>query len=210
LTALKEYSKYYPDVERTSVIISSAEYQHEFRNGWYYFYDEENLDIIGIKECYFPMGDSLMTGHPAFGVFSFDQMKWWSIDVFKSRFFSSFTMFHKTYKFHPPNIVEVLGMENMVCTTGQNFVVEYERMQPIDLRRIPTAMHRTFMDLCLAETMMWLGSMRSHYGDGRLTTPYGEIPLNGEALKTEGIELKRDLLERMERDSLPAIIVDIG
>jgi len=210
LTALKDYSRYYPDVERTSVLVTSPEYQHEFRNGWYYFFDDENLEIIGIKDCYFPAGDSLMTGHPAWGVWSFDQMKWWSIDVFKSRFFSSATYFHKTFKFHPPNIVEVLGMENTTNTTGENFVVEYERIQPLDLRRLPPAMHRIFMDLCLAECMLWLGSVRSHYGDGRLSTPYGEIPLNGEALKNEGMELKRDLLERMERDSLPPIIVDIG
>ncbi len=136
-----------------------------------------------------------------------ESMKWWALDIFKSKMFSRFSDFDKTYHYINPNIVEVLDSNDLAF--ADNFVVEYERMQPHDLSKIPIAMSMLFMDLALAHVMIKLGSLRSHYGDGRITTPFGEIPLNGDTLKQEGNDLRRECVERLIEESIPNVWIDI-
>ena len=203
--ALKEFSRYYPDSERVGVVAESTTYQHPTFTNRYYIFDPENLDIISIKQCYFSGGSDFVDGHPAFGAFSFESMQNWSLEVFKSRFFMPFSNYKKTYKFYPPNMVEVLPN-----STNENFVCEYERMHPEDLRRIPASMYMDFMDLCLGHYFIKVGNMRSHFGDGRLSTPFGEIPINGSELLTRGQEIRREVVERLSSTSLPSVVIDIG
>jgi len=58
--------------------------------------------------------------------------------------------------------------------------------------------------------MIWIGGIRTSYGGGRLTTPFGEIPLEGDTLKSEGQELRREVIEKLEENSLPPIVIDVG
>ena len=88
-----------------------------------------------------------------------------------------------------------------------DFVVEYERMHPSDLRKIPNALQRKFMDLALGDIMIWIGGIRLMYQS--IQTPFGEIPLNGQDLLSRGEEIKRDLVQKFEEDSMPPIVVDI-
>ena len=203
--SLPEFSNYFPDTEYTSVLPNNENYRVPGRPNYFRFFDEEELPIYGIKECYFSSGDQFITGHPPFGALSFSSMKWWALDVFKSRFFYPFSHWHQTYKFISPNMVHVLSSGHYV----ENFAVYYEREQPHDLRKIPASMTKIFMDLALSDVMIWIGGIRSNYGDGRLSTPFGEIPLNGETLKSEGNELKREAMEKLIENSIPPIIVDI-
>lgn len=204
LTALKEFSQYIPDWERCAVIVDSTDYRHETRSDNYYFFDEEDCDIISIRQCYFSSGDmAFNAGHPMMGPLSFEGMKWWSLGVFKSRFFFPFSMWSYTYHFIPPNIVEVTPSPG-----SDNFVVEYERTQPKDLSKIPAAMDMTFMDLALAHVMVKLGRLRMHYG-GEVATPFGTIPLNGEQLKTDGETLRKEMVEVLVNESLPTVVIDV-
>lgn len=202
---IPEFSNYFPDEEYTSVITNNANYLVPGKTYHYRFFDEEGCTIYGIKECYFNLGDDLLSGHPIMGSFSFDDLRCWSLEVFKSRFFKPFAQWNKSYRFFHPNIVRVLPDGSV-----DNFVVNYEREQPHDLRKIPPVMKRLFMDLCLADIMLWIGGIRTHYGGGRLTTPFGEIPLEGDTLKSEGQELRREVMEKLEENSLPPIVIDIG
>jgi len=205
LTAIPEFSTYFPDVEWTSVLPTNANYKVPGKTNIYRFFDEEQLDIYGIKNCYFSLSSSYISGHPPLGAMSFDDLPCWSLSVFKSRFFEPFSNFNKNYLFIPPNQVRVLPDAN-----SENFVVEYEREQPPDLRKIYPSLKRLFMDLALANVGIMIGSMRSHYGDGRLSTPFGEIPLSGSDLKTEYTDMKREIIEKMADESLPPIVIDIG
>ncbi|MGB4206062.1 MAG: hypothetical protein WBJ84_10655, partial [Bacteroidales bacterium] len=81
---------------------------------------------------------------------------------------------------------------------------------PHDLRRIPNALKSEFMDLALAEIKVIIGSIRNMYGQGQISTPFGEINLNGDMLKQEGDDLKREILEKLEEHSLPPVVIDIG
>lgn len=209
-TALRDFSKYYPDWERTSVLVDNPMYQHDVRNQHYYFFDEEDLEIIGIKAAYFPFGDDIITGHPPFGAWNFSGMKWWSLETFKARFFKPFSEFSYTYKFIPPNTIHVLGSSSAnLAMRMKSFVVEYERFQPKDLRKIRPSLSKVFMDLAYAEVAIRIGTVRSMYGDDMMQTPFGSIPLRGNEIKQEGMELRREIVEKMEVDSLPPIIIDI-
>ena len=66
------------------------------------------------------------------------------------------------------------------------------------------------MNLCLADIMIQIGTMRSMYGDGRLSTPFGELPINGDNLKSDGKELRRDIIDELKEHTIPPIIIDIG
>lgn len=205
---LRDFSLYFPDVGRCVVYTNLPKHQHPEKNNWFYFFDDLDLDIFGIKTCYFNMGDLLVTGHPLPSL-SYMGLRWWALEVFKSNFLQHFSLFNFTYKFIPPNIIEVLGIENELHTIKNMFLVEYERHQPYDLSAIPPTLVQKFKNLCLADAMIWIGGIRSLYGDGRLSTPFGEIPLSGSELVSKGEDLKERILSELAEEQRPPIIIDI-
>lgn len=199
---IPDFSNYFPDVEWVSVLPSNSNYMVPGKTYHYKFFDAENLPIYGIKQCYFSESDDYITGHPPLSSFSFESMKWWSLSVFKSRFFKPFSAWNRTYRFIPPNIVRVLPCAD------DNFVVEYEREQPPDLRKIPASMKRVFMDLALADIGILIGSIRTQFSE--ITTQFGTIPIKGEELKSEYQDLRRETLEKLVENSMPEVFIDIG
>ena len=205
ITTIPEFSQYYPDDDYAAVIIANPYYHTDPRRNVFNFFDEEDLPIIGIKEVYFSVGNPIMQGHPVLGTFSFSEYPWWSLSVFKSNLFTGSSQFSFEAKFIEPNLVQIFPED-----IAENFVVNYEREHPHDLRKIPSAMSKIFMDLALSDVMIWIGGMRSNYGDGTLTTPFGDIPLKGSELKQEGLDMKRELIDKMVDDTIPPIIIERG
>jgi len=201
LTSVAEFSQYYPDWERTGFTLTAPGHPHETNGTWFHFYDEEDLEIFGIRECYFPMTGLLAAGHPHMAPMSFGSATWFSLDTFKARTFMPYSMWSYTYKFINPNIVELPNYQQTSAV-----VVEYERMQPDDLRKIPAAMERIFMELCAADMMIWIGGMRTMYQG--VNTPFGEVNINGEQLESKGQDLKREVMEKLVEDSKPPVIID--
>ena len=201
-TTIPEFSSFYPDWERSLVLPSDPKFLHPTKKNHYYIFDDEDLEIFGIKECYFPMGDAVITGHPIIPPMSFHGLKWWALGTLKARMLYPYTMWAHTYKFIHPNIIEI-----PTDTTIDSFVVEYERMQPPDLRKIPNAMQRRFMDLALGDVLIWIGGIRMMYQS--VQTPFGEIPLNGQDLISRGEDIKRDLVQKFEEDTIPPVTIDI-
>ena len=203
LTALKDFSDHIPD-KNWSHVDPQLPMHQTTRANEYLFFDDEDLPILGTVNFYFDETGMFATGHPIFPAMSFTQVQSWALETFKSSQLRPFSLWGYTGKYIQPNTIRILNAINAP------FIVEYEREQPHDLRRIPSQHSRIFMELALAETMIWIGGMRSHYGDGRLTTPFGEIPLSGETLKSEGIELKRETIERLREISLPGVVIHMG
>lgn len=203
MTALKEFSDYIPDRDWAGVDPQDSRFRTG-RPNEFFFFDDEELPILGVVNYYYNESGYFVTGHDVTAPMSFSAMKEWALNVFKSNMIRKFSWWGFTGKFIRPNIVRILP------SIYEPFVIEYERLQPLDLRRIPSEHARAFMDLALAEVQIWLGNMRSHYGDGRITTPFGEIPLNGDVLKSDGKELKREVVDQLKEVSIPGILVDIG
>lgn len=206
ITALSEFSTYFPDWERTPVYPDlTGTYRVSGKLNQFYFFDEEDCDIINVNYCYFDITNEVWTGHPLVGPFSLSHFQWWSLGVFKSKLFHRYSDYDRVYRYIPPNIIEILP-ENIGST---NFVVEYERTQPSDLSKIPQALEMIFMDLCLAHLMIRIGNLRSMYGGGNITTPYGDIPLDGEGMRSRGEELRQKIVDVMKEESIPDIILEI-
>jgi len=201
IKTIPEFSTYFPDEEYTSVLYANSNYTVPGKTNYYRFFDEEDLDIIGIVECFFPleMDDWY---HPLVEPMNFSEMKWWSLAVFKAKMFAETSSFNKTYKFIGPNMVQILPKAT------SNFVVQYEREQPHDLRKIPTALKTIFMDLACSDIMMWIGTIRTQYQS--VETPFGQIPLNGEQLRSDAEQLRQSTMDKMVENSLPPITIDIG
>ena len=204
---IPEFSNFYPDIHRTGVSCGAAKHRvSEYPESRYYFFDNEDLGIYGIKECYFPMEGIIgVAGHPMMGPMSLKGAESWALSVLESRFVHAFSEFNYTYKYVPPNRVE---LPTQMKPTS--FAVEYMREQPHDLRKIPPTMERHFLDLCLGDIQIWIGSLRSHYGDGRITLPFGpELNLNGDKLKEEGKALKEQVLQKINELYVPPLIIAI-
>jgi len=199
--ALTEYSNVFPDVNRVGIKTSDVNIKHPKLKNCYLIKDEDNLDIFGIKECYFPQEDLAYLGHPIIGVSSMSQLKNWSLQVFNSRFLLPFSLVSYIYKFIPPNVIEISGE-----LTPDYFVVEYERMHPSDLSKISPAAQQKFKDFCLAHTMIYIGTIRSLYSG--LHTPFGEIPINGSEILSKGEDMREKLLDEFREESKPQVIIE--
>jgi hypothetical protein len=116
-----------------------------------------------------------------------------------------FSNFDPTYRFITPNQIRILN-----GNVSGFIAIEYERQHPEDLRKIPAAYRTTFMNLALADVKIQIGSIRTMYGQGTITTPFGEIPLNGDQIKQEGVDLRREILETLQENTLPPIVIDIS
>lgn len=203
---IPDFSNYYPDIHRTGISCGADKHRvANFPETRYYFFDDENLSIYGIKECYFPAESLLIGGHPLMGPMSLEGAKGWSLAVLQSRFTHAFSDFNYAYKYIPPNIVEITNQ-----IKPRELAVEYMREQPHDLRKVPPAMERFFLDLCLADVQIWIGNLRSHYGDGRISLPFGpELNLNGDRLKEEGRTLRENTIQRITELYIPPLIIAV-
>ena len=65
-----------------------------------------------------------------------------------------------------------------------------------------------FKDFALAIFKMRLGSLRKNYNT--VQTPFGEIPLNGDALYSEGEASYNDIINKFEGGSPPFVYFEIG
>lgn len=198
---LADFSNYFPDWERCLIDTRDPKFQYPNKKNHYYIFDEEELEIFGIKECYFPMQDNMVTGHPVIPPLSYGGMRWWGLETLKSRVLHPYSMWSHVVRFIHPNIVEVPTETNI-----SRFVVEYERMHPHDLRKIPNAVQRKFLDLAYADAAIWIGNIRTMYSG--IQTPYGEIPLNGQELTSRGEDVRRELIQKFEEESFPPVVVD--
>jgi len=207
MTAIPEFSLYFPSNAVTGIKSDVDLYKDPTLQHVYLFYDDEELDILGIKDIYFSQGDLFINGHPFMGPFTLQSMREWALAAFQAGLLQQYSNFNYTWKFMPPNKVRILG--GQLGGFGEA-VINYEREQPSDLREIPASMKMLFMDLALAHVQIQIGNMRSYYGDGRLTTPFGDLPLNGDVLKSDGETLRDKIIENLSMSSLPPCIIDIG
>ena len=203
MTANKEFSNYIPDINWAVVDPMDNMFQTDQQNV-YKFFDDEELAVYGARNYYFSQTGYFATGSPVFPAMSFDGVKEMALAAFRSNIMKPYSLWGYTAKYIRPNSVRILPQPT------EPFIVEYEREQPHDLRKVPGEHHRSYLDLALAEMMIQIGSLRSSYGDGTIETPWGAIPLRGADLKTEGLELRDKVVETLKEASIPGVIIQFG
>ena len=202
---LNEFSFYIPDKHKLNLNFFNCDTKVPNVQNEYYLEEPDGLEILNVIDIYFNSGQYLITGHPPFGAEFSMGLEEWAFAVETSMMKNMFSSYNPTFEFRQPNIIRI----SPASSINSSCLVEYERIHPKDLRRIPADFHILFCDFALADIMIMLGRVRKKYADGNLRTPFGEIPL-GADIFDEGTSKKQALIERLERLSLPNIVIDHG
>jgi hypothetical protein len=203
---LREFSHYVPDVVTIGYNLDVASNRVPGKENEYYIQDEQGLEVLNVANIYFSGANMYMFGHPPFGPMNFGELRSWFLDVEVAGWVKQFSNWDYTWEFKSPNIVRI----SPTPVSEQWIAVEYERMQPPDLSKVPNDLQMLFCELCLADIMILLGRLRKKYSaGGGIPTPFGNVPLSDE-VGEEGKEKKTALIEKFEARALPNITLDIG
>jgi hypothetical protein len=202
---IEEFSKYIPDVNKISFDLTAVSRVSGSLNE-YLIEEEDGLEILSVKNVYFNCGGLLTVGHPIMGAFNQRDLREFVLNVETSMMVYQSSMFMYTYEFKHPNIIRISPTN---FGTEGSIILEYERVHPSDLSTIPNEHQLIFEQMCLADIMIVLGRIRKKYGDGVLKTPFGEIPLNSQIYE-EGIEKKREIIEKLQQLTYPNVTIAFG
>lgn len=105
-----------------------------------------------------------------------------------------------TWEFLPPDIM-IFDKEIYAC------VVIYNTTHDVLNTIRPDLYHQLFKPLCLAYTKIWLAAQRSKFDN--LSTPFGQLNLNWETLKSEGQTEKDNIIQELKALP-PDILIEIS
>jgi hypothetical protein len=204
--SLKEFTYYVPQVWKIGLNLDLASNKVPGVANEYYIHDPQGIEILNVIDFYTTSGDYYLLGHPPLGAMSPGEVPGWALQVETSMMTKMFSSFDYTCEFRHPNILRISPVPT--GTLGI-ITVEYERQQPCDLSGIPNDLHGYYKKLALADILIVIGRIRKRYGGGTLRTPFGEIPLESDIFD-EGKEMKREVLEILERLYIPNVRIDHG
>lgn len=202
----KEFAYYVPQVWKIGLNLDLETNKLPGVANEYYIHDPQGLEILNVIDIYTTTGDLYINGHPPLGPMTPGEIPNWALAVETSMMTKMFSSFDYTFEFRHPNIIRISPLPT--GTLGI-ITVEYERQQPQDLSGIPNDLHQYFKKLALADIMIVIGRIRKRYGGGTLRTPFGEIPLESDIMD-EGKEIKREVIELLERLYIPNVRIDHG
>lgn len=204
--SIREWSYYSPNVNKLSLNVTIETIKVPGRSNEFYLDEPEGREILNVKNLYLDQSELFALGHPPLGIFNEFELRGWALQTHQAMTTKMFSSWDTTFEFTHPNVLRISPLPH----NSQRIVtVEYERMSREDFGDIPNDIHRLFLDLCTADVMIVIGRARKKYGSGNLRTPFGEIPLEAE-IHDEGKELKREVIEKLERLFTPNILIDHG
>lgn len=199
---IRKFSIYFPDKETLVLDTSDVNSRVPNRKDTFYVFEPDGREILSLDEFIPTMGDNLIMGHPWWGAFSYEQIPEMALAAFKANNLRGFSPWNYTIKFKTPNKVRITPLFKGQAT------FEYSRVHAEDLSTIPIDLVPYFKDMCNARFKMAIGSIRKMYST--ISTPFGEIPLNGAELYSEGESAYNTLIEKFETSSSTYIMLDIG
>ena len=203
----KEFGYYHPqDNQFVPLNTNLAVNQVPGYQNKYYITEPCGLEIYSIVEMYTTTGELYIHGHPPLGPLTHGEIKDWALAVEMAMTTKQFSSWDYTFEFTHPNIIRISPFNSSAIGT---VILEYEREQPSDLSGIRNDLHMYFKKMALADVMMSIGRIRKRYGGGNLRTPFGEIPLDSDIYE-EGKELKREVIEVLERLYIPNVHFEHG
>jgi len=203
----REFSYYVPQKWRTVINVTNTNTKVPGIANEYYIEDPQGYEILNVIDFYMDAGILYLHGHPPIGPMSHGEIQGWALQVEMAMETKMFSSFDYTCEFKHPNIIRI---SPALTNTATGYVtVEYERIQPPDLSGIPNDLQLYFQKMALGDIMMTIGRIRKRYGGGNLRTPFGDIPLESDIYE-EGKELKREVIEKLERLFVPNVRVDFG
>ncbi len=186
LKAIREFSQWVPDIAITKMLTSDNVEGH---NNRFYFYDNDDADIIGVVDVFAPLGHYMMHGIPlSVGPKAYDTLPDYMVNLWRGETAYEYSGSHITFNYIRPNIIEIYAGS----LTPEYFIVKYMRSHLPDYSTIPYGLSSLFLDLALAHCKIAIGELRSKYSS--YTTTMGEIPINTD-LKSDGENLRQRVIE---------------
>ena len=202
---LNEFSRYVPHEKKLNIDITLDNNKVPGRANEFYIYDDEGLEILNIKDLYFDESDHYFFNHPVMGPMSPGETANWMLQTEMANRARTYSDWNRTWEFIHPNVVRI----SPVMTLPERVLVDYETVQPKDLRGIPNEFQTLFCRLALADIKIVIGRIRKRYGDGNLNTPFGEITLDS-SIFDEGKEEREKIIEKLEDKLVPNVVMDVG
>jgi len=126
----------------------------------------------------------------------------WYADYMARRTSMLTTNWYTVYEFIHPMYVDLRPK----MTIGNRFMACYEA-QHVMFETIPTYRESMFLDLALGYIKKTIGDIRAKYQT--IETQFGEVKLNWETIKTDGVTLWDSTIERLEKIP-PRVMIDFG
>lgn len=203
---LKEFSYYVPQKRTLAINLDATNVKVPGIANEYYIFEPQGLEILNVVDLYTSSSELMLHGHPPLGPLSMGEVPEWALSVHNAMLVKQFSSFDYTFEFKHPNIIRISPLPR---SSIGHVTIEYERQQPSDLSGVPNDLHIYFKKMALADILIVIGRIRKRYGNGVLRTPFGEIPLESDVME-EGKELKREVLEILERLYIPNVRLDHG
>jgi hypothetical protein len=200
-TALPEFTFYFPQKWRMTLNTTDQSVRVPGRNSEFYLLDPDDREIKTVVGVYPTLTRFIYHGHPIKGTMFMD-VEEWHLSVYNSNLNSPYSELKFMHEFIPPNQLRITP------TYSGKVVVEYERSHDPELSTINPELQHYFRDLCQGLFFMRVGRLRQKYTN--MQTPFGEIPLNGDALYQEGKEIYDKTIEKFERLTVPNVVFDYG
>lgn len=202
--ALKKFEFYFPQKWRLTINCSDPTIQVIGRHSEYYLIDPDDRQIKTIIGFYPTIGSYLFNNHPFYGPWSTSdaELTEWHLSVFRSGLLQPFSNYAYITEFIPPNMFRITPKYNGKAT------IEYERSHDSELSTIDPELEDFFVDLCQGMFFMMIGRLRQKYTN--TTTPFGEIPLNGDLIYNDGKEIYDRIIEKFDRLTVPNVVFDHG
>jgi len=200
---LRKFSTYFPDKRTMFLDCSDPKNKVQNKSDSFYITDPDGLEILSVDEFIPQGGEYMMTNHPYMGAFNYNTIpEEMALGAFQANNLKMFSIFNYTIKFLPPNQLRITPIFKSSCS------LEYSRIHSPDLSTIPPDLIHYFQDFCLADFQMQVGSLRKNYSE--ITTPFGNVPINGDDIYSRGETLYNSLVEKFETSSNTFLIFDIG
>jgi hypothetical protein len=191
--SIPTFSHYLPYMKHVS--IGSRNFMTDTQgNAYFLIVDDQNLDILSVRKVIPSLSTNLLAGEP-WVIFTGQndaldlqmQVNW----VSATRTYSPINI---SFEFIAPNILYIYPT---YIATASYWAIEYAVNHAPDFSTIPPLYQQTFMQLACGDVLLLIANLRAQYGN-ELPTPFGNIPLNADALKDRGEALRNEALESLK------------
>ncbi len=170
----------------------------------FYISDPNGLPIIDIQRMFYNEGNYLIMDHPIMGVLSSNDRELQNFLRRTEQFGNSwkYSQFRYWFEFIKPNRIRI-----MPRNLAGHFTIQYETHHAPDFSTIPVEQQELFLTMAWADTVLMLARIREQFPN--IETPFGQVSLNAESLKSEAGASREWVISQLE-NSNPSITVSIG
>jgi len=204
-TTMPTFNRYFPHVNNMALDTRLAENLTDIPNE-YWLRDPDNQEIFSVSKVLDVYNTLIVHGYPIDVAFrQFDDIPNWALSVDRAETAYLYSPARMTFSFMPPNKIRVMPSNSI---SGGVFTVQYERGHKDDLSTLQNQYEHYLKELFLADCKLEIGNIRKKYQN--FTTPFGEIPLNGDDLISQGTAEREKLYSEFEEKALPNILIKVG